>query len=208
VNKTIASAFAAASLLAGASSASAQEAFSIRGPSLGAHVNFSAIQSDEGEGSSAERGIGGGVKLGFGVTDRITVFLRGDVASVSYEEEVEELGADSYTLANVDLGGRYSFASGANAALMPYVELGLSGTSIVDELTVEGETFDIAYSGGGLLVGFGLEYFLNRSVAVDGGLMLGKGRLTNFEIDGESFDGAEDLDYTTVRMNLGLVFRL
>lgn len=207
MNKTIASAFAAAALLAGASSASAQEAFSIRGPSLGAHVNFSAIQSDEGEGSSAERGIGGGVKLGFGVTDNITVFLRGDVASVSYEEEVDELGADSYTLANIDLGGRYSFASGTNAALMPYVELGLSGTSIVDELTVEGETYDISYSGGGLLVGFGLEYFLNRNVAVDGGLMLGKGRLTTFELDGEPFDEGEDLDYTTVRMNLGFVFR-
>lgn len=205
MNKTIASAFAAAALLAGASSASAQ--FSTRGPSLGAHVNFSAIQNDEGEGSNAERGIGGGAKLGFGVTDRITVFLRGDFASVSYEEDVEDVGADSYILANVDLGGRYSFAAGANAALMPYVELGLSGTSITDELTVEGETFDIAYSGGGLLIGFGLEYFFNRNVALDGGLLLGKGRLTTFEIDGESFDGAEDLDYTTVRMNLGFVFR-
>jgi outer membrane protein W len=208
VNKTIASAFAAAALLAGASSASAQEAYSIRGPSLGAHVNFSAIQSDEGEGSSAERGIGGGLKLGFGVTDHITIFLRGDVASVAYEEDVEEMGADSYTLTNIDLGGRYSFASGANAALMPYVELGLSGTSIVDELTIEGETYDVSYSGGGLLLGFGLEYFVNRNVAVDGGLMLGKGRLTNFEFEGEPFDDAEDLDYTTVRMNLGLVFRL
>ena len=195
---------AAAALVAGP--ASAQEAFSVRGPSLGAHVNFSAIQSDEGEGGSAERGIGGGARLGFGVTDRITVFLRGDVASVSYEEEVEELGAESYTLANIDLGGRYSFA-GANAALMPYVELGLSGTGITDELTIEGETFDVRYSGGGVLIGFGLEYFLNRNVALDGGLMLGKGRLTNFEIEGEPFDEAEDIDFTTIRMNFGLVFR-
>lgn len=206
MNKTVASAFAAA-LLAGASSAPAQQAFSTRGPSLGAHVNFSAIQSDEDGGSEAERGIGAGVKLGFGVSDQITIFVRGDFASVSYAAEVAELDADAYTLASIDLGGRYSFGAGP-VPLRPYAELGLSGTAIQDKLNLDDDIYyDATYSGGGLLVGFGLEYFLNRNVALDAGLLLGKGRLTNFEIDGESFDGAEDLDYTTVRMNLGFVVR-
>jgi hypothetical protein len=190
-------------LLLGATDAFAQ---GTRGPSLGAHVNSSAIQSDEDGGSQAEQGIGAGAKLGFGVTDQVTVFLRGDFASISYEA-VEDVAAGSYTLANIDLGGRYSFDA-ASAALRPYAELGLSGTAINDQLTLEGDTYDVTYSGGGLLLGLGLEYFFNRNVALDGGLMVGKGRLTTIEIDGEPFDEAEDIDYTTIRMNLGLVFRL
>ncbi|HEY7770141.1 outer membrane beta-barrel protein, partial [Longimicrobium sp.] len=161
----------------------------------------------EDGGSEAERGIGAGVKLGFGVSDQVTIFVRGDFASVSYAKEVAELDADPYTLASIDLAGRYSFGAGP-VPLRPYAELGLSGTAIHDKLNIEDDIYyDATYSGAGLLVGFGLEYFLNRNVALDAGLLLGKGRLTNFEIDGEPFDRTEDLDYTTVRMNLGFVFR-
>lgn len=194
-----------AALAAFATDASAQDRSSTRGVVLGAHLNSSSIQVDEDGGSDAETGIGLGVMLGYGFSDAVTVFLRGDFAQVEYEGEEDE----SYVLGNVDLGARYIFGL-PSAALRPYVELGLTGTAVQDDVPVDGgRTVDVQLSGGALMLGGGLEYFFSRAASLDVGLVLGKGQLTDAQVDGESVgDEFPDTDFTTVRLNLGARIRL
>lgn len=200
----IVSVLAAAALLAGADDAEAQES-KTSGFMVGIRGHASAIQSDENGGSEAERGLGLGAQLGVGVTGNITLFLRVDAAAMSYE--ADEPGDDGeYALAIVDLGGRYSFGTSAQQ-LRPYAELALSGTAIADELLIEGQTYEVAYSGGALMIGGGIEYFVSRSAALDVGMQLGKGQLTTVIIDGEEVEeDVEATDFTTVRLSVGFTF--
>ncbi len=203
MKKRIAGIAAAGALLAAVSSTSAQERSSTRGIVLGAHVNASAVQLDEEDGGEAERGVGAGLKIGYGVSDRLALFVRGDVANIAYAGDDE----GSFVLGNVDLGGRFSFGTSA-AELRPYAELGLSGTAVSDEVAADNETVDVVLSGAGLLLGGGVEYFFSRRSALDVGLGLGKGRLTSAEVNGETAEEFEDLDFTTIRLNLGITLRL
>lgn len=200
----IVSVLAAAALLAGADDAEAQ-ASKTRGFMVGIRGNASAIQSDENGGSEAERGLGFGAQLGFGVTGNITLFLRADAAAMSYEPD--QPGDDGeYALAIVDLGGRYSVGTSAQQ-LRPYAELALSGTAIADEVLIQGQTYEVAYSGGALMIGGGIEYFVSRSLALDVGMQLGKGQLTTVIIDGEEVEeDVEATDFTTVRLSVGFTF--
>lgn len=209
MNKKIASVLGAALVLA-AADASAQNAPSGRGLMLGVYGNLSAIQLDEDGGTQAENGPGAGAILGYGARNGWTFFARGNVAGITYQQdEGSELDGDgTYALTVVELGARYGFAGGTNAALRLYGELGLSGTALSDEGRFEGQEVEFTFSGPAILLGGGVEYDLNRNVAVDVGMILGKGRFTSLEINGETFDDAEDLDFTTVRLNAGIVLRL
>ncbi len=205
VKNIIVSVLAAAALLAGADDAEAQELSRTRGFMVGIRGNASAIQSDENGGSEAERGLGLGAQLGFGVTSNITVFLRADAAAMSYEADDSQDDGE-YAMAIVDLGGRYSVGTSAQQ-LRPYVELALSGTAIADELLIEGQTYEVTYSGGALMIGGGIEYFVSRNSALDVGLQLGKGQLTTVTIDGEEVEEDVDAtDFTTVRLSVGFTF--
>lgn len=169
-----------------------------RGFTAGLHLNGSALQLD-GEGAEAENGGGMGLMLGYGVSNKVTLFARVDGADVSYSD-----GEDgSYTLAHLDLGGRYSFGSSA-AALRPFVELSLMGAGVSDEI----DGSDVTLSGGAFGIGGGLEYFFSRSLALDVGLSLSKGEFTTATVDGEDYD-LEDLEieeagFTSSRFNVGL----
>jgi opacity protein-like surface antigen len=204
VNKKIASVLGAALLLA-AADASAQDVSPARGVMLGAFGNVSAIQLDEDGGTKPENGPGLGAMLGYGARDGWTFFARGSFAGITYEEDEGSDG--TYGLAIVELGARYGFGSGPNSALRLYGELGLSGTALSDEITVEGQEAEFTFAGPAIMLGGGVEYDLNQSVAVDAGMILGKGRFTTLEINGETFDDAEELDFTTVRLNAGIIFR-
>jgi hypothetical protein len=185
-----------ASLLAAAPAIAQDEALrsNTRGFTLGAHLNGSAIQLSGGD---AENGGGLGIAAGFGVSNKVTVFGRVGGADVKYEGD-----EGSYTLANIDLGGRYSFG-GSAAALRPYLELALGGVGVSDE--VEGS--DVTLAGGAFNFGGGLEYFFNKALALDVGLVIGAGEFTKAQVDGEEID-LEDIDmeesFTTSRLNVGL----
>lgn len=205
MKKTIVSMAAAAMLLAGAGQAAAQDRSSTRGLMLGVHLNAAAIQLDEDEGSDAENGIGGGLILGFGFSEQLSLFLRGDAAEISEDNDTGEDG--SFTLVNLDLGGRYTFGSTA-AALRPYAELGFSGTGLGFELTDGTQSADGVFSGAGLFLGGGLEYFFTPKAALNVGLTVGKGRFTAATVDGGSAEDLdEDQDFTTSRLAIGVSFR-
>jgi hypothetical protein len=206
VNKKIASVLGAALLLA-AADAPAQD--TSRGVMLGVYGNLSAIQLDEDGGTQAENGPGLGAMLGYGARNGWMFFARGNFAGITYEDDgSSDLESDgTYALGIVELGARYGLSSGPNAAFRLYGELGLSGTALSDEAVIDGEDVEYVFAGPALLLGFGGEYDLNRNVAVDLGMILGKGRFTTLEINGETADDSGDLDFTTVRLNAGIVIR-
>lgn len=208
MNKKIASVLGAALVLA-AADASAQEAPSSRGVMLGVYGNLSAIQLDEDGGTQAENGPGLGAMLGYGRRDGWMFFIRGNFAGITYDDDGTS-GPDSdgtYALGIVEAGARYGLSSGPTGKFRLYGELGLSGTALADEAVIDGEDVDYTFAGPALLLGFGGEYDLNRNVAVDLGMILGKGRFTTLEINGETADDSGDLDFTTVRLNAGIVIR-
>ena len=130
------------------------------GFTVGVHLNGSGL---EVQGGDAEGGSGGGLRLGYGVSNHVTIFLDGDAAAMERD----------YTLVHVGLGVRGSFRSTAHK-LRPFVEGAFVGVAAGD--TYAGS--DVVLSGGGLHVGGGLEYFFSRAVALDLGLSVGPGSFT------------------------------
>lgn len=159
----------------------------VHGFELGLHLNGSAIQS----GGTTESGGGAGFRLGYGVSNHLSIFGEGDAANVNYSD-----GDGSYALAHAGLGLRGSFGS-TGSALRPYVEGALMGVAAVDG--------DVTISGAGVQLGGGLEYFVSPHVALDAGLMAGPGALTKATVGGETQDFTRT-NFTSSRFNLGVVF--
>jgi hypothetical protein len=192
-----------AALLAAATSLAAQEMTApamaapldqskTRGFMIGAHANAAAIAPSEG---SAERGFGGGLRAGYGITDHVTVFGEADGASINYKDE-----EGSYTMIHVGAGVRGSTATPA-AKARPYFEAALVAVSLADD--VEGH--DVTFTGGSVQFGLGVEYFVSRTAALDVGMEVGPGKFTSASVDGESAP-FEDLNFTSVRLNVGFTF--
>jgi opacity protein-like surface antigen len=185
-------ALAAAGAAHAQSAAPAADNSKIHGFMVGVHLNGSAIQPDGGD---TESGGGLGLRLGYGVSNHVTLYAEGDGASVDYANT-----PGSYTLAHVGLGVRGTFR-GARAKLRPFVEGALMGVGAAD--TEDGS--DVLISGGGLQVGGGLEYFFSRHVALDMGLTFGPGSFNKATVDGETSD-IDKLNFTSSRFNLGVSF--
>jgi hypothetical protein len=204
MNSTIGRVLAAAAIFACATDAAAQDRSTGRGLLLGAHVNSSSIQIDEDGGGEAETGLGLGAIVGYGFSESLALFLRADAAAIEYSDD----SGETYSLGNVDLGLRYLFGTPAQP-LRPYAELALSGIGVVAEVEAGlGTPVEVTMGGGALVVGAGIEYFFGRKTSLDVGLALGKGRITSFEVDGESVPDMDDFDVTTVRIDLGVRVRL
>ena len=168
-------AFAAGSAHAQAGSVPAQSG--PRGPVLGLDFNGSALGIPGGT-AGTPRGAGLGLSLGYGVSERVSLFARANVA---------------YRIGHLDVGARYSFG-GAAARLRPYVEGAFTrmGTS-----AFAGPLDEPSRSHGyGATGGAGVEYFVSRHVAIDMGLSHSRGRFTAGALDGDRF--------ASTRLNLGV----
>lgn len=135
---------------------------------------------------------GFGVTLGFGVSDRVTLFTRGDYA---------------YRATYLDVGARYSFV-GASSALRPYVEGAITGAATGLRGGALGEPAGergIRSTAAALTAGAGVEYFVAPNLAVDLGLGYSRGRWIHTE-PGEARIG-ESGDFSTPRLNLGIRWR-
>ena len=167
-----------------------------RGFVLGGFASASAIQVED---SDAENGIGGGLHLGFGFNDRISVFLRGTTATINSPDE----GFDDYTLRHADLGVRYTFGTSA-AALRPYVAGALSGRSLKFDLGGQTlETRGPALTGSG-----GVEYFISPTFAIDAVLLISYGTFNVGRVDDSDWVDLEDdsLNGTASRLELGFTW--
>jgi opacity protein-like surface antigen len=156
-----------------------------RGLSVGVHLNRTAVnfQFD----SDDVPGAGGGVTVGYGLTNRLSAFAR---ASTGYQST------------QVDLGARYRFGS-PNGVLRPYVE----GAMTRIGASREGSGFTEAGSawGTGATVGAGVEYFVSRNLAIDAGVVHTRGRFSEGTIPEGRFGVSEK--FISNRIQLGVTWR-
>ncbi len=136
-------------------------------------------------------GAGGGIKLGYGFSPLFTLYAGFNFVRLDNDSPVTS------DLAHLDIGGQFNFRVG-EAAFVPYLDAALSGVGIFDEF--QGESLET--TGGGLSVGGGFKYFLQRNIAIDIGLQLGFMSLQEISSGGQSVDIDESI--STARFNLGL----
>jgi len=162
---------------------------------LEAHLQGHGVTVEDDD---TDNGRGFGVKVGYGFTPLITAYLGIDGASMDVGDPgTRSLAANEYSLVYVDLGGRLNFRSGQNS-VVPYLDASLSG--IASTYSTSGG--DVTFSGSGASVGAGLQYFVSRQFALNGGLDLTFGSYD--EVEAGSQTESVDLGFTGARIDVAV----
>ena len=193
---------ASAALLFGAAPALAQSNSS--GVMLSAYVNTTSLAVEDSD--TSESGMGFGVRLGWGVTKKITLFVGLDTASIETEDPTINNG--QYGLMEVDLGAIYNFRTGKS--FLPYVEAGLSNRRLTSLVTIpdgsggftEGR---VSTHGMAFLYGGGFNYFVARPVALNVGFTIAVGHFGDYHVDDTRVHNS-DFTAASARMRLGMTW--
>jgi hypothetical protein len=169
-----------------------------RGVFLNAHLNGSAMTTEDSNTTESGGGIGFGI--GYGFTPAFALFLNLDAATIRPGRSDPD-----YNLGHLDVGGRYTFG-GSAARWRPSVD-GAVGVRVAmwDDVVGVG---DMETNGASFNVGGGLGYYFNPSLALSMGLRLGFGSFTEVKVNGTTFslDGDDRISATTSRFNVGLAW--
>ncbi len=187
--------FLATALVAG--SVSAQES-TTRGFHLGLHASGASLQVQDGDRSNAG---GGGVVIGYGINRRILLFLQADGATFDVRDTDIE---GEWTMAHVDLGVRYHFASSLRS-WVPYLQAAFSGRTVnVDNAVVnQMPAADGSMLGGAFSVGGGLMVYFKETLALDLQLIWSNGKFTEFKV-GNLTESVPGVDARSSRFNIGV----
>ena len=164
-----------------------------RGFSVGVNLNGSAIRSPS---DVAEKGAGFGLRLSYGVNQKVAVYFGVDAAALSMDQ-VED--ATAYSAAHADLGVRFALAD-STSATVPYVEGAYSGRAMYQEALAD----EIEITGNAATFGGGIEHFFSRRIALDAGVLFSYGKFTDAKVNGESFSDNSGDSVWSSRFNLGL----
>lgn len=151
---------------------------------------------------NAGSGFGGGLRLGYGVTELIEPYIGVDFTSLG----TSDIDAESFKMMHFDVGVRVNLA-GTVHPVRPFVEAGYSYLSGKVDHVINGATYDdLKFYGGKPHVGGGLHYFFKTpaSVFAEGIFTLGKkskAKLNGTEIPDEP-------DVTSFRVNIGISFNI
>jgi hypothetical protein len=149
-------------------------------------------------------GTGGGVMVGYGFTPVFSAFASLDVArQPSAIEEVE----GSFGLMHIQLGARANLAIN-NPKMVPYVSASVGRRSLGARITDPefDEEYDVSFSGNMLGLGGGIQYFLNPTTTLEGGLELGFGAFGH--VKGANGEGDVSVsNSTTTRLRFGVIWR-
>jgi hypothetical protein len=146
-------------------------------------------------------GLGAGVEVGYRVTPRLLAYAGLDIA----KQGIDEAGLDGdFGLTHIEAGARLSFPI-TGSKLMPYVG-GWVGrrslTTTVDDFET-GTSSDLSLSGLGAGASGGVQFFVSPSLALDGGVSLGIGKMGNVKVDGHKEDWGTPDNTTTTRLRFG-----
>jgi hypothetical protein len=146
-------------------------------------------------------GLGAGVEVGYRVTPRLLAYAGVDIA----KQGINEFGLDGdFGLTHIEAGARLSFPI-TGSRLMPYVG-GWVGrrslTTTVDDFEAETSS-DLSLSGFGGGASGGVQFFVSPSLALDGGVSLGIGKMGNVKVDGHKEDWGTPNNTTTTRIRFG-----
>jgi opacity protein-like surface antigen len=146
-------------------------------------------------------GLGAGVEVGYRVTPRLLAYAGLDIA----KQGIDEAGLDGdFGLTHIEAGARLSFPI-TGSKLMPYVG-GWVGrrslTTTVDDFET-GTSSDLSLSGLGAGASGGVQFFVSPSLALDGGVSVGIGKMGNVKVDGHKEDWGTPDNTTTTRLRFG-----
>jgi len=144
-------------------------------------------------------GVGGGIRIGYGLNQRFEIFARYDRHTFKVKNEWNKYGTS-----NAGAGLRVNFG-GTLQALRPYLEAGFSSINLViDPVLFNGNIVEYRLKGPALAVGGGLNYFISPNFAIQANALGTFGKFNTFQIDGR---GIEDRpDARTLRFSLGISY--
>jgi Outer membrane protein beta-barrel domain len=146
-------------------------------------------------------GLGAGVELGYLITPRLMAYAGVDIA----KQGINEFGLDgSFGLTHIEAGARLNFPIARSRAL-PYVGAWVGRRSLTTTARdIEtGFSSDLSLSGLGAGATGGVQFFVSPSLALDGGVSLGFGKMGNVKVDGQKEDWGTPNNTTTTRIRFG-----
>jgi hypothetical protein len=153
------------------------------------------------DGPGDAEGLGLGLRAGYGVSNRFTLYLDVEGAGLNGGGGFEGLGADEkYGMLYIELGSRFHFRS--EQQLKPYGDVALAVVGLGYEGAESDAGNDVTYGGAGVSLGAGLLYFLSPKFALDTGLAFTPGSLMEREVGRNSED--VDIALTSARIHVGV----
>lgn len=142
-----------------------------------------------------------GLRAGYGVSDRVTLYFGLEGADLDGGSRLPGLDTDETSgLVYAELGGRFHFRPGHR--LVPYADVAVAVIGAGSEARAYGG--DVGYGGAGLSLGGGALYFLSPTVALEGGASFTPGSLMERDLGGADEDIG--VGVAGVRMHVGLTF--
>lgn len=185
--------------LADASEIHAQES-TTRGLNLGIHIQGSSLEPDDGDRANAG---GAGILIGYGFNRSFELFLQIDGAE--FDVEGTDVNGE-WRLGHGDLGLRFHFANSLRS-WVPYLQGGVSlrVTSVDDaEVGQQVITDRVGIFGGAIMLGGGIMFFFNETLAADLQIAWAGGEFTEAMIGDVTLELADPYEARTSRLNLGI----
>ncbi len=165
---------------------------------IGGHVQASSIVIED---SDRSNGGGGGIMLGYGMSNGLAVFGQYDIANVDVRNQPQTEG--SWTHAHVDLGFRYHFQRPAKS-VVPWVATAWTVTDLA--LTNPLADDEIELMGSAVSVGGGVMLYPTEHFAFDIGLLFAWGSYDEAKLDGVDATISEALSSQSTRLNMGVAW--
>lgn len=168
-----------------------------------AHVLGWASEYFEFLDKNSGSGFGGGIRLGYGVTELIEPYVGFDITTLG----TSKIDAESFNMLHIDAGLRVNLA-GTVHPVRPFLEAGYSYFKGKANQVINGtDHVDLEFYGGKPHVGGGVNYFFKIPVAVFAEGIFTVGKKSKAKLDGTEIPG-EEPDATTFRVSLGVVLNI
>ena len=191
-------------LLALAASAQLKLRSNTKGLNVSAGIHVLGWTSDYFEylDKNAGSGVGGGLRVGYGITQLIEPYIAADFTSMG----TGDVDAKSFSMTHIDFGVRFNFA-GTVSNLRPFVEGGYtSRTGSIKRIILGNDYVDAKFMGGTPHAGGGLNYFLKPSVSLFAHGIFTLGKKSDLELNGVK--QPDEAYVTTFRVSIGAMFNL
>ncbi len=151
---------------------------------------------------NASSGFGGGLRVGYGITELLEPYVGFDFTSLG----TSDIDAKSFGMTHIDVGLRVNLAGTINP-VRPFVQAGYSFLKgKVDEVVNGASYVDLQFYGGKPHVGGGLNYFFKIPISVFAEGIFTVGKKSKAKLDGTEI--SDQPDVTTFRINVGVSFNL
>jgi hypothetical protein len=168
------------------------------------HVLGWASEYFENLDKNSSSGYGGGVRLGYGITELIEPYVGVNFTTLG----TSKIDAQSFNMLHLDAGVRVNLA-GTVHPVRPFLEAGYSYMKgKVNQVIIgPGSYADIEFYGGKPHVGGGVNYFFKIPIAVFAEGIFTVGKKSKAKLDGTEIPD-EEPDVTTFRVNIGISFNI